>query len=110
MVCVQYGTWKILHSRYTGTVGTPQGATNLTVVLSFGRPNEEVGTLTAARPVQPSLVQPSPSRPDPATHCEEEEVEDRVPFAWPGEGCIKVYQSFPALHRHLDVGKHLTRL
>ena len=91
-------------------LGTPQGATNLTIVLPFGRPNKEVGTLTAVRPVQPALVQHSPSRPDPATHCEEEEDEDRVPFACPEEGCIKVYQSFSALQRHLDVGKHLIRL
>ena len=91
-------------------LGTPQGATNLTIVLPFGRPNEEVGTLTVVRPVPPSPVEPSPSQPDPATHCEEEEDEDRVPFACPKEGCIKVYQSFAALQRHLDVGKHLIRL
>ena len=78
-------------------LGTPQGATNLTIVLPFGRPNKEVGTLTAVRPVQPSLVQPSPSRPDSTTHCEEEEDEDRVPFACPEEGCIEVYQLFDAL-------------
>ena len=86
-------------------LGTPQGATNLTIVMPFGRPNEEVGTLTAVRPVQPR-----PPRPDPATHCEDEEDEDRVPFSCPEEGCIKVYQSFAALQRHLDVGKHLIRL
>ena len=90
-------------------LGTPQGATNLTIVLPFGRPNEEVGTLTAVRPVTPSPVEPSPSQPDPATQCEEEEDEDRVPFVCPEEGCIKVYQSFAALQRHLDVGKHLIR-
>ena len=91
-------------------LGTPQGATNLTIVMPFGRPNEEVGTLTAVRPVQPSLVQPRPPRSDLATHCEDEEDEDRVPFSCPEEGCIKVYQSFAALQRHLDVGKHLIRL
>ena len=48
-------------------LGTPQGATNLTIVLPFGRPNVEVGTLTAVRPVPPSSVEPSPSQPDPAT-------------------------------------------
>ena len=37
-------------------LGTPQGATNLTIVLPFGRPNEEVGTMTAVRPVTPSPV------------------------------------------------------
>ena len=91
-------------------LGTPKGETNLTIVMPFGRPNEEVGTLTAVRPVQPSLVQPRPPRPDPATHCEEEEDDDRVPFSCPEEGCIKVYQSFAALQRHLDLGKHLIRL
>ena len=92
-------------------LGTPQGATNLTIVLPFRRPNVEVGTLTAVRTVPPSSVEPSPSQPDPATQCEEEvEDEDKVPFACPEEGCIKVYQSFAALQRHLDVGKHLVRL
>ena len=91
-------------------LGTPQGATNLTTVLPFGRSNVEVGTLTAVRPVPPSPIEPSHSRPDPATPCEEEEDEDRVPFACPEEGCIKVYQSFAALQRHLDVVKHLIRL
>ena len=92
-------------------LGTSQGATNLTIVLRFGRPNVEVGTLTAVRPVPPSSVKPSPSQPDPATQCEEEvEDEDRVPFACPEKGCIKVYQSFAALQRHLDLGKHLVRL
>jgi len=91
-------------------LGTPQGATNLTILLSFGRPNEEVGTLTLVRPVPPSPVEPSPSQPDPVTQCEGEEDEDRVPFACPEEGCIKVYQSFAALQRDLDVGKHLIRL
>jgi len=91
-------------------LGTPQGATNLTILLPFGRPNEAVGTLTLVRPVLPSPVEPSPSQPDPATQCEGEEDEDRVPFTCPEEGCIKVYQSFAALQRHLDVGKHLIRL
>ena len=70
----------------------------------------EVGTLTAVRPVPLSPVEPSPSRPDPTTQCEEEEDEDMVPFTCPEEGCINVYQSFAALQRHLDVGKHLIRL
>jgi len=65
---------------------------------------------TAVRPVAPSPVELSPSRPDPATQFEEEEDEDRVPFACPEEGCIKVYRSFAALQRHLDVGKYLIRL
>ena len=85
-------------------LGTPQGATNLTIALPFGRPNVEVGTLTAVRPVPPSSVEPNPSHPDPATQCEEEvEDEDKVPFACPEEECIKVYQSFAALQRHLPV-------
>ena len=104
------GSGKFFTLAMLAQLGTPQGATNLAIVLPFGRPNEEVGTLTAMRPVQPSPVQPSPPRPDPAAHCEEEEDEDRVPFACPEEGCIKVYQTFAALQRHLDVGKHLIRL
>ena len=79
---INIGPGKFFTLGMLAQLGTPQGATNLTIVLPFGRPNEEVGTLTAVRPVQLSLVQHSPSRPDPATHCEEEEDEDRVPFAW----------------------------
>ena len=85
------GSGKFFTLAMLAQLGTPQGATNLAIVLPFGRPNEEVGTLTAMRPVQPSLVQPSPSRPDPAAHCEKEEDEERVPFACRKEGCIKVY-------------------
>ena len=105
------GPGKLYTRAMLAQLGTPQGATNLTIVLPFGRPNVEVGTLTAARPVQPSPVEPSPSQPDPATQCDEDvEDKDRVPFACPEKGCIKVYQSFSALERHLDVGKHLIRL
>ena len=88
-------------------LGTPQGATNLIIVSPFGRPNVEVGTLTAVRPVPPSSVEPSASRLDPATQYEDE---DGALFACTEEGCIKVYQSFAALQRHLDLGKHQIRL
>jgi len=63
----------------------------------------------AVRPVPPSSVEPSASRLDTATKYEEED-EDRALFTCPEEGCIKVYQSFAALQRHLDLGKKLIRL
>jgi len=87
------GPGKFSTSAMLARLGTPQGATNLTIVLPFGRP-----------------VEPSLCRPYPATQCEEEEDEDTVPFACPKEGCIKVYHSFAAMKRHLDVRKHLIRL
>ena len=91
--------------------GTPQGATNLEIVLPFGRPSVEVGTFMTARPVPTSAVHIRPSQQDPVTQSEEEvEDEERVHFACPEEGCIKVYQSFSALQTHLDVGKHLIKL
>jgi len=80
------GPGKFSTSAMLARLGTPQGATNLTIVLPFGRPNEEVGALTAVRPVAPNPVEPNLSRPYPATQCEEEEDEDRVPFACPEEG------------------------
>lgn len=90
---------------------TPQGATTLQIIQSFGRPSVEVGTFMATITVPPSFVQPSTLQLEPANHSEEEvQDEDRVHFACPQEGCIKVYQSFSALQKHLDVGKHLRKL
>ena len=105
------GPWKLHTPAMLARFGTPQGATNLETVLPFGRPSVEVGTFMTARPVPTSAVHIRPSQPDPVTQSEEEvEDEDRVHFACPEEGCIKVYQSFSALQTHLDVGKHLIKL
>ena len=91
--------------------GSPQGATNIKTVLPFGRPIVEVGTFMTARPLPSSSVEPRPSQPEPATPSEEDtEDEDKIHFACPEEGCIKVYHSLSALQKHLDVGKHLIKL
>ena len=71
--------------------GTPQGATNLEIVLLFGRPSVELGTFMTARLVPQSAVHIRPSQPDPANDSEEEvEDGDRVHFACPKYACIKV--------------------
>ena len=68
--------------------GAPQGATNLEIVLPFGRPSVEVGTFMTARPVPTSAVHIRPSQPDLVTQSEEKvEDEDRVHFAWQGLWC-----------------------
>ena len=105
------GPGKFYSSAMLARFGTPQGATNIETVLPFGRPSVEVGMFMTVRPLPPSSVQPSPSQPEPTTQRDEilEDV-DEIHFACPEEGCIKVYQSFSALQRHLDLGKHLIKL
>ena len=38
------------------------------------------------------------------------EENDPLQFLYPREGCIKMYRSFTALQKHLDVGKHIVKL
>ena len=105
------GPGKFFPSAMIARFGTPQGATNIETVLPFGRPSVKVGTFMTARPSPSSSVEPRPSQPEPATPSEEDtEDEDKIHFACPEEGCIKVYQSLSALQKHLDVGKHLIKL
>lgn len=105
------GPEKFFPSAMIARFGTPQGATNIETVLPFGSPSVEVGTFITARPLPSSSVEPRPSQPEPTTPSEEgTEDEDKIDFACPEEGCIKVYQSFSALQKHLDVRKHHLKL
>jgi len=104
------GPGKFFTQAMLARFGSPQGDTNMVIVLPFGTPSVEVGTFLTARP---SSEQPSQSQTEPAVqldHGEEQDEDDAVHFACPEEGCIKMYQSFSALQKHLDVGKHLIRL
>ena len=89
--------------------GTPQGPTNMVTVQSFSSPSMTVGAFTASSvpPRRAAREQPGPSQqePDQPDHGRED-----VHFACPEEGCIKVYQSYYNLQKHLDVGKHLLKL
>ena len=87
--------------------GTPQGPTKLFTVEPFSRPTVEAGTYQQHAEPARAISEPGPSRelPNPSQTDEYSEM-----FSCNAEGCIKTFQSFAALQKHLDVGKHMVKL
>ena len=87
--------------------GTPQGPTDLVITKPFSRPVIEAGTYQQRRESPRAISEHGPSQEQPHPSQTEEESEK---FSCPEEGCIKTFQSFAALQRHLDVCKHMLKL
>ena len=75
--------------------GTPEGPTELVTLEPFSRPHIESGTYQ-----QRAVALPFPSQ---------KEHESEM-FSCQEEGCIKMFKSFAALQKHLDVGKRIVKL
>ena len=100
------GPGKFFTSAELKKFGNPQGPTNLRILQPFSQPSRPVGALRLAQPGPSSGEEPAHPQEEQPT-CESTEVSQ---FACPEEGCVKVYQSYNTLQRHLDVGKHLLKL
>ena len=83
--------------------GTPQGSIRLVTTETFSNPNIEVGSYLQ----RTQMSEPGSSLQLPNLSQTEEESEK---FSCQEEGCIKVFQSFAALQKHLDIGKHMLQL
>ena len=83
--------------------GTPQGPTRLVTMETFSNPNIEVGSCLQRM----QMSEPGSLRQLPNLSQTEEESKK---FSCQEEGCIKVFQSFAALRKHLDIGKHMLQL
>jgi len=87
--------------------GVLQGPTNMMIVEPFSQPHQQVGSFTRSTTVQSQ----QPIAPEQQPQAQEEDIESvHARFSCPEEGCIKTYQSFRNLQKHLDVGKHLVKL
>ena len=105
------GPGKLFASSQLLRFGTPQGVTNIDIVQPFSTPTVEAGVFTSARtaekatPTEESGPPQDEEKAPPST----DESAEVVAFCCPEEGCVKRYQSFIALQRHLDIGQHLLK-
>ena len=109
------GPGKLITHAQLKRFGTPQGPTRLIILITFNEPrlqrSREItavvegqsGSAGDTRQATVTEDQPDPSLPQLTK-------EPDVQFPCPEEGCIKTYQSFQSLQKHLDVGKHLVKL
>ena len=105
------GPGKLFSSSQLLRYGTPQGATSIDIVEPFSTPTVEAGVLTSTRRAEQlaPAEESGPNRDEETAPPSTEESAEVVAFCCPEEGCIKRYQSFIALQRHLDIGEHLIR-
>ena len=108
-------TWEADHPRTVETVWYSARPTRLIILITFNEPrlqrSREItavvegqsGSAGDTRQATVTEDQPDPSLPQLTK-------EPDVQFPCPEEGCIKTYQSFQSLQKHLDVGKHLVKL
>ena len=101
------GPGKFYSEAQLSRFGAPQGPTELVIVKPFSRPIIEAGTYQQRRELSRAISEPGPSQEQPPPSQTDEENEK---FCCPEEGCVKTFQSFAALQRHLDVGKHMLKL
>ena len=101
------GLGKFYSEAQLARFGTPQGPTELIIVKPFSRPIIEAGTYQQRRESSRAISEPGISQEQPRPSQTDEESET---FSCPEEGCVKMFQSFTALQRHLDVGKHILKL
>ena len=101
------GPGKFYSEAQLARFGTPQGSTELVIMKPFSRPIIEAGTCQQRRESPRAISEHEPSQEEPHPSQTDKESEK---FSCPGEGCIKMFQSFAALQRYLDVGKHMLKL
>jgi len=91
--------------------GTPQGPTGIKELWPFSRPSQDVSTSHAVA-TQAHDVGPSAPTEVQISQSEEAESATRLvaSYSCPEQGCVKIYQEFKSLQKHLDVGRHLIKL
>ena len=97
------GPGKFYSADQLARFGTPQGSISLVTTETFSNPNIEVGSYLQRR----QMSEPGSSLQLPNLSLTKEESEK---FSCQEGGCIKVFQSFAALQKHLDIGKHMLQL
>ena len=97
------GPGKFYSADQLARFGTHQGPIRLVTTETFRNPNIEVGSYLQ----RTQMSDPGSSLQLPNLSLTEEESEK---FSCQEEGCIKVFQSFAALQKHLNIGKHMLRL
>ena len=103
LLCYGIGPGKFYSEDQLARFGTPQGLIRLVTTETFSKPNIEVGSYLQ----RTQMSDPGSSLQLPNLSQTEEESEK---FSCQEEGCIKVFQSFAALQKHLDIGKHMLQL
>lgn len=86
--------------------GTPQGPTELVTLEPFSRPHIEAGTYQQRAERASATSESGPLKESLPSQTEHESEM----FSCQEEGCIKMFKSFAALQKHLDVGKHMVKL
>ena len=104
------GPGKFYSAAQLARFGTPQGPTKLVIIHPFGRPQVEVGTYRQQRAMPARSSSLPGSHQEPPESAQADQVGEKVMFHCQEEGCIKTFQSFASLQRHLDVGTHMVRL
>ena len=109
------GPGKLITHAQLKRLGTPQEPTGMIILKPFDEPRQQrscaITTVvegqggSAGNTRQTTVTE---NQPDPSLLQLTKEPE--VQFPCPEEGCIKTYQSFKSLQKHLDVGKHLVKL
>jgi len=102
------GPGKLFTESQLKAFGTPQGPTQLVTKKPFSQPKEQVGvymSMASTRTRQSPVASEQASQPQDAAQCSSEEPV--VCFPCTEEGCIKVYQSYHTLQKHLDLCNHL---
>ena len=101
------GPGKFYSAAHLARFGTPQGPTELVIIEPFSRPNIETGAYQQRVEPAGASSEPGPSQepPNPSQTGQESEM-----FSCQEDGCIKTFQSFATLQKHLDVGKHMVKL
>ena len=94
------GPGKFYSADQLARFGTPQGSISLVTTETFSNPNIEVGSYLQ----RTQMSEPGSSLQLPNLSLTKEESEK---FSCQEEGCIKVFQSFAALQKHLDIGKQM---
>ena len=103
------GSGKFYSAAQLARFGKPQGHTKLVTVEPFSRPRFEAGTYQQHTQPAKAPSEPGPSQEQPCP-AQTEGINEKVVFSCNEEGCIKTFQSFAALQKHMDVGKHMVRL
>ena len=108
---IQCGHRQVFSLAQLKKYGTPQGPTGIKELQPFSRPSQDVGTFRAVA-TQAQDVGPSALTEVQISQSEEAESATRsvASYSCREQGCVKIYQEFKSLQKHLDVGRHLIKL
>ena len=101
------GTGRFFSLAQLQKYGTPQGPTGIKELQPFSQPLQDVGTFRAGV-TQAQVV--GPSAPTEVQIIQSDEAESATrsvaSYSCPEQGCVKVYEEFKGLEKHLDIGRH----